>query len=80
MSGCLDNISCPGWTDAIAERRNLIASIVAGSLVGIFGVYFEVISQIRILILKAFFPGLMICVVSLSVLLNLWLQNSNNRN
>ena len=36
MSGCLDNISCPGWTDAVVERRNLIASIIAGSLVGIF--------------------------------------------
>ncbi|KXJ25714.1 transmembrane protein 50A [Exaiptasia diaphana] len=32
MSGCLDNITCPGWTDAVAERRNLIASIIAGSL------------------------------------------------
>ncbi|XP_031559419.1 transmembrane protein 50B-like [Actinia tenebrosa] len=32
MSGCLDNISCPGWTDAVAERRNMIASVVSGGL------------------------------------------------
>ena len=32
MSGCLDEMHCPDF-ETIAERRNMISSITAGSLV-----------------------------------------------
>ncbi|XP_001634982.2 transmembrane protein 50A isoform X2 [Nematostella vectensis] len=32
MSGCLDGVSCPSWSENIAEQRNLISSIVSGGL------------------------------------------------
>ena len=37
MSGCLDNAQCPQLDcSGLSEKRNQIASIVAGSLVSFF--------------------------------------------